>query len=118
MRQLIILFGGGVDFRLVYKGIGLLLSFTEFFIKSPFQRDIGSLWRHSDITRHFLMECRAEVGAIEGKYANLLRFPKKRSGLPWHDKQFRIRCSLDRKPMRHIPVLLHVSHVEVHLVAG
>src|SRR5690554_6677844 len=104
--------------RLVYKGVGLLLSFSKLCVKPPFQRYISALWRHPDITRHFLVKGRAEVSTIEGKYTDLLRFPKKRPGLARHDQQFSISRALDGKAVRHIPVLFHISHVEVHLVAG
>src|SRR5690606_41473474 len=100
-----------MGFRLVYKGVGLLLSFSKLFVKPPFQRYISALWRHPDITRHFLVKGRTEDSTIEGKYTDLLRIPKKRAGLARKDQQCSISRSLAGKAVRHIPDVFHIRNV-------
>src|SRR5665213_2475739 len=79
-------------------------------------RNVQPGCRHSDISLHFLMQRRAEVGAVEGINSRRLWYPLQRSGLARRECHARSSRTEDGEAMSDVPVLLDVGDVEVHCV--
>src|SRR6187401_3408822 len=86
------------------------------FTKGEFQRHITTCRRNTDISLHLLVQCTAEVCAIKWRNAHFVRYPFQGLSFTRHDQQLSIGCTFHSKSMRHIPILLQVSDMEVHFI--
>src|SRR5690606_37828613 len=66
--------------------------------------------------RHFLVQRRTEVGAIEWEDTHTVWHPLERCRFTRHDEQLGIIRPFYGKPVGHIPILLEVGHMEINLI--
>src|SRR5512143_2489034 len=72
--------------------------------------------RHADIALHLLVECRAEVRAVERIDAGAFGNPLQRARITRLEDQLGVGHTKHREPVQDVPVLLDVGDVEVDRV--
>src|SRR6185437_11528039 len=81
------------------------------------QRHVKVRCRYPNVSLHFLVQRRAEIGAVERIDTSCLRHPSHRSGLAWRKSDTRRIGTEHCEAVRDVPVLFDVGDVEVHGVA-
>jgi hypothetical protein len=69
------------------------------------------------VTRHFLVQCTAEIGTIHREYAHPVGVPLLKSVFHPASPVALLGSAFNGEAMRYIPVLLNVWLLEIHFVA-
>ena len=97
-------------------GLGGIELRGELVVDGELDRSGLSGGRYPEVALHFLVESRAEVGAVVGDDACAVGNPLQRAGLARHDEQLGVVGALNGESVWNVPFLFDVGHVEVNLI--